>query len=56
VGCRRDSISYFNKVDILGLAWIVNATKSTYGKKAEIDGKTWMLAVALAARASMYSF
>jgi hypothetical protein len=36
-------------VHIGGLAWVVNASKSTKGQKAEIDGKTWMLA----ARASI---
>jgi hypothetical protein len=45
----------FNKVDLGGLAWIVNASKSMEAKKAEIYGKTWMLAVALAVRASIYS-
>ena len=34
----------------MGPAWIVNASKSTKWRKAEIDGKTWMLAV----RASMF--
>jgi hypothetical protein len=32
-------------VDIGGPAWIVNASKSTREEEAEINGKTWMLAV-----------
>jgi hypothetical protein len=39
------SISYFNKVHLGGLAWIVNASKSTKGVKAQIDGQAWILAV-----------
>jgi hypothetical protein len=36
---------HFNKVDFGGPAWIINASKSTEGMKAQIDVQAWMLAV-----------
>ena len=41
--CGFDFI--FQQSGYWGSAWIVNASKSTEEKKAEINGKTWMLAV-----------